>query len=185
MTEIPGTNLRVLTIKAIIPTLTDFPKELFDWFLTNTDFVEIEELMRKTVQYDRTFIFVSTFYWMKSVAGLYYTNDDGSPMVAALDTKYISLSIPICGYATKGFPLLDRYNEIAFRLHAGGFLAKWLRDIDSSFYGRSSKDPIRLTLEHVAGGFFLLFCGLGVSFLGFVGEFMVYSYRRSKLVFVD
>lgn len=103
-------------------------------------------------------------------------------------TKFYEVDECALSPAYLGFPVrrhwpgLPRLNSIIQRLVQGGFLQKWLKDVDYGFhlsgmYGNPKpiKEPQKLGLEHFQGSFCVLAIGLGISIVAFVLE-----YKTSK-----
>lgn len=68
---------------------------------------------------------------------------------------------PIAMFFRKGFPLIELYNQYLSNAISGGLLAKWVKD--ATFFMRKVEDdsgPQKVTLNHLAGIFFLLCLGM-------------------------
>lgn len=74
-------------------------------------------------------------------------------------------------FMQRGFPLLERINELIYLLQAGGFVAKWDQDIVFlRSKGQEISKNLSLTIEHLEGAFYLLFIGLSSSVIVFICE---------------
>lgn len=68
---------------------------------------------------------------------------------------------PIAMFFRKGFPLIELYNQYLSNVISGGLLAKWIKD--ATFFLRKvdgDSELQKVTLNHLAGAFFLLCLGM-------------------------
>lgn len=104
----------------------------------------------------------------------------------ALSPAYIGFPV------RRHWPGLPRLNSIIQHLLQGGFLVKWLQDVDYEFmlkgtYGDSNivNRPQKLGLEHFQAAFLVLAFGLGISFLAFGLESNSLRIKKNVYLIID
>lgn len=107
----------------------------------------------------------------------YYSSPDGKPMLYGFkDFVFVCW----CHYYTmKGHPFLQRINSILLRLQSSGLIAKWeASTISEKKRGTEISHHQSLTLDHLAGAFYLLILGLLTSIITFVIEKIHFFVRK-------
>ncbi|GLV38111.1 Ionotropic receptor 7c [Carabus blaptoides fortunei] len=71
-----------------------------------------------------------------------YSSPDGKPKVYMIKPSFHAVTLTM--HMVRGFPLLDRMNDIIFRSIAAGFHAKWMNDVEApTIMEQSELRPLR------------------------------------------
>ncbi|GLV38117.1 hypothetical protein CBL_10084 [Carabus blaptoides fortunei] len=107
-------------------------------------------------------------YLLKGECDLVY---DGNPKIYMFKQAFATVMLTM--HTSKGFPLLDRMNDIILQSMAAGFHVKWMHDIEVL---KSSKEselrPLRT--DDFRGAFIILALGYLTAILSFVVELKKY-----------
>lgn len=93
----------------------------------------------------------------------YYTFSNGRPML--YETQENAFPTKLRYLAFKGFPLLERINDILLLLQSNGLVNKW--DLDSQFkIPKIESENLHqtLTMDHLQGAFYIWMLGVIASF---------------------
>jgi hypothetical protein len=93
----------------------------------------------------------------------------------------------------KDYFLLPKMNLMFRRMSETGFMLKWQQDAELIKIAAKSKmeretrrgnERVKLNIDHLTGAFYILFCGLILSTLGFIFEWIIYFLiRKTDLKF--
>lgn len=84
----------------------------------------------------------------------------------------------ICHTFEKGFPLFEAYGEVVLRLHEGGLVGKWIRDVARAPVSVEESSFSPLEVKDLKVAYVVLGIGHGMAFLAFLAE--VVSWRFSQ-----
>lgn len=112
----------------------------------------------------------------------YYSYPNGKSMLYTFGE--VEFVVWVKYFTYKGFPFLERVNQLIFLLQSSGFIAKWENDI--AFVQRKGLDISEhktLSLSHLEGAFYILVLGIITSIVIFLFEIIVpqIKTRRIKL----
>lgn len=121
-----------------------------------------------------------------------YRDHDGKSLLYAFKENLVSY--PIHMYTYKGFPLLNRMNQLISNVQQTGIQAKWESDLKRMFSQKSDshhqvndqyENANVLTLEHLQGAFIVFALGTGFAMVAFLLELLVYriQYHHIQIPF--
>ncbi|GLV36699.1 Ionotropic receptor 60a [Carabus blaptoides fortunei] len=111
---------------------------------------------------------------------LYYTNPDGTSKIHEIQkSMFKTIS---CMYTARGYPLLERINNIVRLLLENGLFHKWIKDMDMDKVHdvMSENKTGKLSMHDLKGIFGLLLFGIVLSSLTFIVEIFI-SYKNKSL----
>lgn len=106
-----------------------------------------------------------------------YTFSNGRPML--YETQEVAFQTRPRYHAVKGFPLLERFDNLLMLFASNGLTNKW--DIDSRFKVlkiESEPDHEPLSVEHLQGAFYVWLFGMLAAFIVLIFEKMRYVIER-------
>lgn len=134
-------------------------------------FVTLKEHMSMTKNISNTG-FTAHSLRIRYNARKYHTYPDGTPKLYELD-KAISFGA-IAMFASKGYPFMQRFDELVLWIWQSGLTGKWIKDTDQSYKNIKPSTTIRkLNLNHFMGAYYLLIFGLLLAMLVFIIELLI------------
>lgn len=97
-----------------------------------------------------------------------YTLPNDRKMIYEVDENTNSIWVRV--HVLKGYPLLDRFDDVLMRLQSNGLMYKWDKDTRSKVKTVEGDEHKRLKVEHLQGAFMILGFGLSMSLGVFVLE---------------
>lgn len=147
----------------------------------------LDEALHK-VTIDEDFSMLSSRLYLKYVSATKseYNNQNGEPAYHSFTKNVFSIPLEITTF--KGFPFIGRMNKKIGLLKASGLFSKWLEDASTDFKRQTAEaqrqssiaktavvdnEDVRLSLQHLQGGFLILRVGLGTGSAVFGVEFFL------------
>lgn len=111
----------------------------------------------------------------------FYLDADGQPMLKRLKANIAQ--VVAVHYFNRGYPFLDRYNEVVLQCHESGLLGKWDAEAQNlkKVVEKSAEVLKPLTVPHLKPAFYVLVIGNGLAFICFLFEL---QFGRFKLCIV-
>lgn len=110
-----------------------------------------------------------------------YKTSKGNPLLYCFEDNIVSY--PVVMYMTKGYPFLERINELIESVKGAGLIEMWEKRIyEGRWYNTTLEDhdeegPKWMNISHLEGAFIVLIFGHLLSLLVFFGE--IFWHRRS------
>lgn len=137
---------------------------------------------------DGNFSMLSSRLYLKYVSATKseYNNRNGEPAYHSFTQNVLSIPLEITTF--RGFPFIERINKKIALLKASGLFSKWVEDSSTEFKRKTAEvqrqssaakiaidddEDVRLSLEHLQGGFSILRVGLGTGSVVFCIEFFL------------
>lgn len=137
------------------------------------------------VAYERNIWTVSSSFYAKYLIAEnsnVTTDQNGKPKVFVFKNKLMSYSIGMI--ARKGHPMLKKFDTVIKRMLYGGLVIhycnEYFRDIDAATSADLSEDTSLkpLTVNHIQGPFFILFCGYILGFVTLILEIVIFKFKQ-------
>lgn len=128
---------------------------------------DLSNLCMNFTAYDRNFAYYKNSRNAKYYLPRLYTSDERK-LIYEIEGDGVGVWVGL--HTLKRFPLLNRINYLLMQLQADGLMSKWDKDLSYTAKKVESEEHKRLNIKHLQGAFFILFLGVIVSFLVFVGE---------------
>lgn len=134
----------------------------------------LDEYCLNRTAFNRDMATVKTLKFGKYFLSKYYTNSEGKTFIVDFKDHMFIVLPKYC--FRKGFPFVDKFNEILLLLQSNGLITKWEKDLMPPDYEIKDSDIKRpLTTQHLQGPFYFFILGNICSFCVFLGELM---YRK-------
>lgn len=114
----------------------------------------------------------------KFYAPKYYMDDNGRFLIYALPTPLIHININMI--MVKGYPVLERFNQLIMRLKTNGLVSKWVKDFSIKAVKQAQIKQAHInslaesfiSLDKAWLAFIVLLIGCGASFVVFLKEIL-------------
>lgn len=135
--------------------------------------VEYKEYQEKKSEFRKGYAFLGSITNTEYLMLRNYTKPNGEREIYVF--KNIEFASAVVMYFRKGYPLLDKFNQLILMLYSNGIMAKWISD--STFFVPQivSDEPKIFTLSHLIGAFSILYIGLLIALLIFIIEIIIYK----------
>lgn len=89
----------------------------------------------------------------------------------------LTLTTEYCYALLNGSYYTSFFNDMIRIAQENGFLSKWMNDIARHYRLPKLNDNATLTFEHLTGAFIILFVGLSIGFIVFIGENIAHNFK--------
>lgn len=133
--------------------------------------------MRKVAK-ERNYAFAFSKLFIKFVEGRFVTAN-GEPELYTFKDRIVLLMVLMP--MSRGFPLMQRINDLLIRITEAGFLTFWfsnLKETPAIIATGLNSNQLKLSLDNLQGAFFLLAIGMLLASLVFIVEFVLKKQKR-------
>lgn len=162
-------NLKFGVVNVYVDAIGTYPTELAQRLLRNPvdcGFgLKCVDMTVKTRDLILTKTETSTRYFIPK----HYLDAEGIPMIYSLERSLYKFHINFI--MIKGFPLLEKFNELLMLMLANGMISKWIQDFKlGQFKTNVVIEQQQISMNHIWVSFLVLFSGIGCGLLVFLIE---------------
>lgn len=167
--ELVTSKLKFGFYPILLDLFSDKNNEIHRKVLNNYVPCSLDQTCINRTAYQRDFAVIKNKREGKYLIPRLYSYPNGKPMLYTF--KEIEFVVWVKYFAKKGFPLINRMNNLILLLQSNGLVAKWERDIVViQNKGVEITKHQTLTLSHLQGAFYLLVIGFTSSIVIFLIE---------------
>lgn len=137
-----------------------------------------KEYIETKFNFREGYAFISSAVNTKYLMLRNYTLPNGDPEIYVF--KNIEFMNAIVMYFRKGYPFLEKFNELILLSYSNGLVAKWLADSTMFIPQIVSDEPEKFEVENLIAAFYLLIIGWIISAIIFISEIIIFKIKVLK-----